>query len=454
MAVVASTHLLPASPTCLVSIPSRQQTTSLVRARRRKSPPAQHVSVTTFAAHHTSSKPHHIPSRQKRHPPRCLPSAARQYRRHLSTSRPCSARVQTTPPQGAALRNPELEHEKWLEGELKPKHLTRPLGLYHPPRAGENTGRDERGYLQRIREWWTWESYVKRRQRIVDDATIYTPLHDLGNIGKHYQGKSILSPSTPFRATHALYFPNLEGLTLSATRHAVRRADSGCRDTTSAFRNRITLVRLSSANLGSQQFASFTDPKHNPALHTFLGALKEKAAAGSVPPNAVPQFATVHAEDSWIKSFTVRMLFPWLRGQYPSEEHERFFLVRRGISWEVRDAIALWNMKVGYVYLLDGQCRVRWAGNGFAREEEKASLVGAVKRLVAEAQGVSANVMKRASVGVRREEPGVVKPVGRTEAVQQQQRVQTDRGSKTPGVSDGTPVAQKKEGQKAAAGGS
>ena len=32
------------------------------------------------------------------------------------------------------------------------------------------------------------------------------------------------------------------------------------------------------------------------------------------------------------------------------------------------------NKHIGFVYLVDERCRVRWAGGGLAREEESASL--------------------------------------------------------------------------------
>ena len=39
------------------------------------------------------------------------------------------------------------------------------------------------------------------------------------------------------------------------------------------------------------------------------------------------------------------------------------------------------NSKVGHVYLVDANCRIRWAGNGDAVEGEKEGLVDVVKRL-------------------------------------------------------------------------
>jgi ATPase complex subunit ATP10 len=38
--------------------------------------------------------------------------------------------------------------------------------------------------------------------------------------------------------------------------------------------------------------------------------------------------------------------------------------VGKGLSEDVRDAMGLLNSQVGYVYLVDTECRIRWAGSG------------------------------------------------------------------------------------------
>jgi len=50
----------------------------------------------------------------------------------------------------------------------------------------------------------------------------------------------------------------------------------------------------------------------------------------------------------------------------------------------MREAIGVGNSRVGYVYLVDGLCRVRWAGSGNAKGREKESLVKGVRKLAEE----------------------------------------------------------------------
>ena len=50
----------------------------------------------------------------------------------------------------------------------------------------------------------------------------------------------------------------------------------------------------------------------------------------------------------------------------------------------MRDMMGLLNSRVGYVYLLDSRCRIRWAGSGRAEGGEKEGLVRGVGRLLEE----------------------------------------------------------------------
>ena len=68
------------------------------------------------------------------------------------------------------------------------------------------------------------------------------------------------------------------------------------------------------------------------------------------------------------------------------EEQRRFFLVRRGLNEIMKEAIGLLNDKGGYVYLVDQECRIRWAGSAEAEDREKEWMVKGLKRLCQEAR--------------------------------------------------------------------
>lgn len=214
----------------------------------------------------------------------------------------------------------------------------------------------------------------------LDKLFVRSHFHDIGNIGKEFKGKSILSPSTPFKATHALYFPNLQGRTLVS-------GSNDQADTTPAFKDRVTIVNLLSGEWAASQTRTFTSLKENPGLYEMLDTY--------APAKGVVQMATVNIEPNWMKAALIRLFWGSLRRSFPKDQHHLYFLNRRGMNDEIRDALGIWNDKVGYVYLLDGSCRVRWAGNGNAREEERRSLTRCVQRLVDEARGLQRVKLQR-----------------------------------------------------------
>jgi len=85
-----------------------------------------------------------------------------------------------------------------------------------------------------------------------------------------------------------------------------------------------------------------------------------------------------------MKAWLIRMFMWRMRRNSPTEQHNRYFLVRKGLSDELKEAIGMMNSKVGYIYLLDDDCRIRWAGSGHAEEIEMQSLNNGVQKLVEE----------------------------------------------------------------------
>ena len=73
----------------------------------------------------------------------------------------------------------------------------------------------------------------------------------------------------------------------------------------------------------------------------------------------------------------------------------------------VKEAIGLVNDKGGYVYLVDGEGRIRWAGSAVAENKEKESMVRGLRRLVQEARGERVDVKARLREAVQEvvEEP-------------------------------------------------
>lgn len=311
-------------------------------------------------------------------------------RRSLSSTtlrRDDAAKPTPTPPSAPKAhepKTPEWRHQRYRDGELIPKPLSRPLGLPHAPQAGENTGRDMRSWSEKRADYASYEKHIQRRRGLMEDMLERNYYRDIGNLGKVHKGKSILAPATPFRAQLALYFPNLTGIPLDKSAGMFSGKDV---DTTPALAGKVTVLSMINTEWANEQVASFVSKTENTILHAMLDEY--------APAKDVVQFATINVEENPLKEWMIRLFWGRLRKQMPKEQWPLYWLNRRGLSNEIRDALGMWNSKVGYVFLLDGKCRVRWAGNGIARDEEKKSLQVCVKRLVDEASGTAKVVLRK-----------------------------------------------------------
>ena len=189
---------------------------------------------------------------------------------------------------------------------------------------------------------------------------------DWTNMSFH-KGKSFLAPPRPFKADVSLYFPNLYGRTL------VKDSDKKERDTTPTLEGKVSVVCVFNSMWAERQVGTFVDRKANPELHQLLSENKGTA-----------QLVKINVEDNYFRNMLLTMFMGRLRKTTPEEDWNKYFLVRRAVSDEIREHIGLLNSKVGYVYVVDKECRIRWAGSGDAEGDENAGLVRAMQRVLAE----------------------------------------------------------------------
>lgn len=185
---------------------------------------------------------------------------------------------------------------------------------------------------------------------------------------RHHKGKSFVAPPRLFRADRALYFPNLQGQTLLE--------DAEVRDTTPVLSDKISIVSVFSSAWAEHQATSFVGTKENAELHEVVAGSGGRA-----------QMVQINVEENPLKSALIKLFKPSLRRKMGREAWGRYFVVTRGMTGQMRDAMGLLNSKVGYTYLLDGACRIRWAGSGIAEGDEREGLVRGVRKLIEEAKG-------------------------------------------------------------------
>lgn len=182
---------------------------------------------------------------------------------------------------------------------------------------------------------------------------------------RHHEGKTFRSNMRLFKRDKALYFPNLSGITLTSPKEP--------QDTTSVLRGKVSVVNLFSSVWAESQVATFTGPKQNPGLY-------EAFKTGS----KLVQKVDINVEENTLKAWLVRMFMFRMRAKLDAKQHPRWFMVRKGLTEGLRESIGMMNSKVGYVYLLDENCRIRWAGSGPAEEAELEALNAGVRKLIQE----------------------------------------------------------------------
>lgn len=247
--------------------------------------------------------------------------------------------------------------------EYIPKPLDRPIGLPNPPSPGENTGIDARTWRERRDDLVDYDKHLIRRRQLT--SKLATPYFREWKNMRFSKGKTFLAPQRLFRSDKALYFPNFFGQTL--------HSDKTMRDTTSVLKGKISILSVYSSAWGEKQAASFVSKEMHPELHGIINNSRGLA-----------QFVSINFEENSLKAMLIRLFMKSLRKRTGEENWGRYFLVQKGLTIEIREMIGLLNSKVGYIYLLDDRCRIRWAGSGFSEENERTSLSKGVKKLIEE----------------------------------------------------------------------
>ena len=188
---------------------------------------------------------------------------------------------------------------------------------------------------------------------------------DFKNIRKYRSGKTFIANPRIFRQEAALFFPNFHGETLKER----------VADTTPVLSGKVSVVRVYSSMWGQAQAETFTGAEANEDLHDVLEEHDD-----------VAQLVDVNIEENWMKAWIIK-LFKWrLRKQKKAEDWGKYFIIQRGVSDRIRETIGLLNGRVGYIYLVDRNCKIRWAGSGNAEDNEAEDLTRGLQRLIEEQQ--------------------------------------------------------------------
>jgi ATPase complex subunit ATP10 len=260
---------------------------------------------------------------------------------------------------------PEPKAKDDEELEFVPKPLGRPIGFKKPPQPGENvTIPRKKTYTGRTMS----ERNLEKRKDIVEQWG-QNYFRDFKNIRKYRSGKTFIANSRIFKKDLSLYFPNFRGSTLKESNV----------DTTDVLKGKVSVVRVYSSQWGEGQVMTFTGKKENPELGEILDNNKD-----------VAQIVDLNIDENWLKAIIVRLFQGRLRSQRSEEDWGKYFMIQKLVSNEIRETIGLMNGRVGYVYLLDEQCRIRWAGSGNAEGTEVGDLNKGLNKLIQDSRDMKA----------------------------------------------------------------
>ncbi|QDS74310.1 hypothetical protein FKW77_003963 [Venturia effusa] len=255
---------------------------------------------------------------------------------------------------------------------LKPSELQllgRPIGQTIPPRPSDNSTKDTRTWSKKRQDFGNWERHLKRREEL--KKAVAQPYFKNWKGLENAKGKSWIANERVWKREVSLWFPNLRGGTLDRGQDAVEGGESS---TTKVLAGKVSVVGVFSRLWARSQCHSFFGSRdhQNPEIRKLV---EQYAGKG--------QIVEIDVEDKPVMRWFGN-LFAWnLRRTMERGEWGRYFKLK-GLPGEVAETIGVVNLSAGTVFLVDRECRIRWAGSGDATEEEKAYLVKGVRKLLAE----------------------------------------------------------------------
>ncbi|WWD18945.1 hypothetical protein CI109_103401 [Kwoniella shandongensis] len=232
--------------------------------------------------------------------------------------------------------------------------LPRPLGIPVPPTS------NPKSWSQRKQELLDEDRHKAKRKALVKEAT-QGYFHDYNRAKGAGGGKLWIAPNVLIREDKALYFPDISGRSLLGQNvHS-----------TDLLQGKTSLVSLISTRISEEHVQSFIQP-----------------VVEDVEGHPGFNFVQINHQTNQLKSLLLSFLVSSLKRTIPESRWGTYFI--SGGEWsefDVNQPLGLENKLLGYVFLVDENLKVRWAGCGPATDDEAQSLRRATAVLLGRMKG-------------------------------------------------------------------
>jgi ATPase complex subunit ATP10 len=232
--------------------------------------------------------------------------------------------------------------------------LRRPLGVLDVPTIKTKT------LSERSADFLNQEKQLEKRRHLVKEASTgyFYDLH----MTRVHGGKTWMAPKVLIQEDKALYFPNIVG----------NRLDNGVKaHTTQLCAGKVSVIAMLTTKISEIHAASYTK---------WLNHLHQRSP--------IYQYIQINLQENILKSLLVHLFLSSLRSKIPPHQHTRYLVSRQNMEY-VREPLGMTNGRIGYVYLVDENMKVRWAACADAKKEEEEALIHCA--------GVLLNRLKRRS---------------------------------------------------------
>jgi ATPase complex subunit ATP10 len=97
------------------------------------------------------------------------------------------------------------------------------------------------------------------------------------------------------------------------------------------------------------------------------------SVSNSSTSNSLRRMGQINLQENPLKSFLVNMFLSSLRKTIPVEQQPTYLLSHQSLEY-LREPMGMQNKHVGYVFLVDWDRRIRWAGCSWATLDEEEAL--------------------------------------------------------------------------------